>query len=89
MSLSACLPKDKLVWEFTPKGKFTISSAYKLAISDFAQGCMEGTSNRENHKIFWCKIWRLHLPNKTKSFAWRVCCNIIPTKAKPILSEGV
>ena len=40
------------MWAHTPKGKFTISSAYKLAVSDFSEGCMEGTSNRESHKSF-------------------------------------
>ena len=42
---------------------------------------MEGFSNGESHKSFWRRIWRLHLPNKMKSFAWRVCHNIIPMKA--------
>ena len=28
--LSARLLEDKLVWVYTPKGKFTVSSAYKL-----------------------------------------------------------
>lgn len=79
--LSACLLEDKLVWAYTPKGKFTVCSAYKLAIYDFAEGCMEGTSNEESHKSFWRRIWSLHLPIKMKSFARKVCCNIIPTKA--------
>ena len=59
--LSALLLEDKLVWVYTPKGKFTVSSAYKLAFSDFAEGCMEGFSNGESHKSFWQRIWRLHL----------------------------
>ena len=80
--LSARLLEDKLVWVYTPKGKFTVSSAYKLTFFfDFAEGCMEGFSNGESHKSFWRRIWRLHLPNKMKSFAWRVCHNIIPMKA--------
>ena len=40
------------MWAHTPKGKFTVSNAYKLAVSDFSEGCMEGTSNRESHKSF-------------------------------------
>ena len=52
--LSAHLPEDKLVWAYTPKGKFTVGSAYKLAVSNFSEGCMEGTSNRES-QIFLAK----------------------------------
>ena len=29
--LSSCLPWDWLVWAYTPKGKFTVCSAYKIA----------------------------------------------------------
>ena len=54
--LSTCLPEDKLVWAYTPKGKFIASSAYKLAFSDFAEGCMEGISNGESHKSFRQRI---------------------------------
>ena len=42
--------------------------------------CMEGTSNSEDHKTFWRRLWSLNVLNKFKSFAWRVCRNIIPTK---------
>lgn len=41
---------------------------------------MEGISNGEDHKTFWRRLWGLNLPSKTKSFAWRVCPNIIPIK---------
>lgn len=25
------------------------------------------------HKTFWRRLWGLNLPNKIKSFTWRVC----------------
>ena len=36
--LSARLLEDKLVWVYTPKGKFTVSSAYKLTFFLFCRG---------------------------------------------------
>ena len=35
ISLSAALPPDKLVWAETNNGKFTVGSAYKLAVTLF------------------------------------------------------
>ncbi|XP_050241300.1 uncharacterized protein LOC126690220 [Quercus robur] len=40
----------------------------------------EASNNRSN-KLFWKTIWRLNVPNKVKSFAWRASNNIISTKA--------
>ena len=30
--LCSCLPRDRLVWAYTPKEKFTIRSVYKIAL---------------------------------------------------------
>ena len=30
--LSSCLPQDRLVWAYTPKGKFTVRSVYKISL---------------------------------------------------------
>ena len=32
MPLSSCLPRGKLAWAYTPKGKFTVQSVYKIAL---------------------------------------------------------
>ena len=31
--LSEHKPRDRIIWAYTPKGKFTVNSAYKVAIS--------------------------------------------------------
>ena len=77
------LPCDQMVQAFTPKGDFTVRSAYKLALEmemvhDRSFG--EASNNRSN-KLFWKTIWRLNVPDKVKSFAWRASNNIISTKA--------
>ena len=53
MLLSTKLPGDRLVWAYTPKGNFTIRSAYKLAVDLRIGNTFGGASNVENDKIFW------------------------------------
>ena len=65
---------------FHLKGNFTIRKAYKIAVANSMVTRMEGTSNGEDHITFWRRIWSLNVSNKIKSFAWKVCRNIIPTK---------
>nr|XP_023924678.1 uncharacterized protein LOC112036084 [Quercus suber] len=68
---------------FTPKGDFMVRSAYKLALEmEMVHNGNSGkASNNRSNKLFWKTIWRLNVPNKVKSFAWRVSKNIISTKA--------
>ena len=70
-----------MVWAFTPKGDFTVHSAYKLALEMGHDGNSREASNNKLNKLFWKTIWRLNITNKVKSFAWRASKNIIPTKA--------
>ena len=79
--LSSCLPRDRLVWAYTPKGKFTVRSAYKTALDEAMNSGVGEPSNGDTHRKFWRKIWSLNMPNKVRSFAWRACQNILPTKA--------
>ena len=37
-------------------------------------------SNNENISVFWRTLWRLHIPNKIRYFAWRACKDVLPTK---------
>ena len=53
MLLSTKLLGDRLVWAYTPKGNFTIRSAYKLAVDLRIGNTFGGASNVENAKIFW------------------------------------
>ncbi|XP_065628784.1 uncharacterized protein LOC112036084 [Quercus suber] len=60
-----------------------VRSAYKLALEmEMVHNGNSGkASNNRSNKLFWKTIWRLNVPNKVKSFAWRVSKNIISTKA--------
>ncbi|XP_065625285.1 uncharacterized protein LOC136065684 [Quercus suber] len=41
-------------------------------------GSALGSTNEVNRKI-WSSLWRLEVPNKIKTFAWRVCTKSLPT----------
>ena len=71
--LSYQLPCDRMVWAFTPKGNFTVRSAYRLAL-DMVNSVANGEAS-DNHQqsLFWKILWHLNAPNKIKSFAWCVC----------------
>ena len=77
--LSSKRPMDRLIRAYTSKGHFTVSSAYKVALSSISNPSPEG-SNRQNCRN-WKSLWGLNVPNKVKNFAWQACHNILPTKA--------
>lgn len=70
-----------MIWAYTSKGTFSVKSAYKVAMAMDSIGSLGESSTNHNQTQFWKKLWRLYIPNKVKSFAWRACKNIIPTKA--------
>ena len=72
--------KDRLIWVYHPKGTFTLNSAYKLALSLSSQAHKGRASNDQDQRLFWNTIWSLNISNKIKTFTWRACRNILPTK---------
>ena len=78
--LSYQLPCDRMVQAFTPKGNFTIRSAYRLALDMVNSAANREASDNHQRSLFWKTLWHLNVPNKIKSFAWRASKNILPTK---------
>jgi hypothetical protein len=80
LPISCYWMEDKLMWHATSTGEFTVGSAYHLEKEkhDAMQG--EG-SNQGGAQEIWKIIWTLKIPNSAKVFFWRVCHNILPTKA--------
>lgn len=64
IALSATLLPNKLVWAETSNGKFTVGSAYKLAVTLFKSRNHGTTSNGSLLRKFWKKIWSLPIPHK-------------------------
>ena len=82
--LSLRLPRDSLIWAWTPKGMFTVNSAYKVAQSLLREAYPKLERGECSHtagmKNLWKQIWGLNCPNKVRIFMWRACSNILPTK---------
>ena len=71
---------DRLVWAYTPRGTFTVRSAYKVALSLSNHTHAARASNDKSQHLFWHTLLSLNVPPKLKIFAWRACRNILPTK---------
>ncbi|XP_023907624.1 uncharacterized protein LOC112019319 [Quercus suber] len=71
---------DRIIWAYTPKGIFTVNSAYKVALATSPSASIVGQSDTTAKETFWRTLWSLNIPNKIKNFAWRACRNILPTK---------
>ena len=82
--LSPRLLRDSLIWAWTPKGMFTINSAYKVAQSLLREAYPKlergECSDTAGMKSLWKPIWGLNCPNKVRMFIWKACSNILPNK---------
>ncbi|KAL0010668.1 hypothetical protein SO802_005776 [Lithocarpus litseifolius] len=72
---------DRIIWAYTPKGNFTVNSAYKVAWAISPSVAMDEVSNPYAKRQFWRTIWNLDIPNKLKTFTWKACRDILPTKS--------
>jgi ribonuclease HI len=79
LPLSRYWSKDKLIWKGTKNGEFTVRSAYFLEQERMRAMTGEGSNTKDGEHI-WKAIWSLKVPNSTKVFMWRACCNILPTR---------
>nr|XP_023917061.1 uncharacterized protein LOC112028598 [Quercus suber] len=79
--LSSSNANDRLVWAKNRSGKFTIKSAYALALEEKTQNTMAGCSNESARRKIWKTIWQMRIPQKIKHFAWRAGRDILATKA--------
>ena len=76
--LSRTPVEDKIIWPFTPSGKYTVNSGSKfLTKSNFMQ---TPSTNQQRQSGIWNQIWGLNVPNKVRHFIWRVCKEAVPSK---------
>jgi ribonuclease HI len=70
-----------LIWNYNKNGDFTVRSAYHLAKDRFEVD-NGSCSNRDNSKVLWKALWAIEGPKAAKSFLWKACSDILPTKDK-------
>ena len=73
--------EDKMIWKYNKSGDFTVKSANHLAKEKFEVD-KRSSSNRDRNKLLWKAIWRTEVPRAAKSFLWKACSGILPTKDK-------
>jgi len=76
---------DWPTWHYDSMGKFSVKSAYKLAVQirDQESGSDASSSSSVQGSVGafpWQKIWHLKLPNKVNMFIWRMAHNSLPVR---------
>lgn len=72
---------DRLVWNHSKSGQYTVNSGYKWAKAlDKRLRGDEGTSSdtAERDAKLWKEIWNLNVKKKIQHFIWRACHDRIP-----------
>ena len=70
---------DLLIWIENVAMKFTVKTAYRLALRLNKQPWAEHSQSRA-YKPIWRGIWALNVPPKVQTFLWRACSNCLPTR---------
>jgi hypothetical protein len=77
--LSPTSPKDRLIWQGTSNGLFSVRSAYHLGM-EMLQRYRATCSYSYKGRVVWKVLWNLKVPNTVKIFMWRACNSLLPTK---------
>ena len=72
--------QDRIYWKENKANRFTVRSAYFVALRLNQGGVVEHSRAHEDKRV-WNKIWRLRVPPKVRNFLWRACSDILPTRA--------
>ena len=78
--LSNTQTRDKLSWKENKAQRFTVKTAYHVALRLHRVVGVEHSTVGEE-KGFWNKIWKMNVPPKVRNFVWRACNDILPTCA--------
>ena len=73
--------QDTLVWIENEAQKFSVKTAYRVALRSNTQSWAEHSSAREDAPT-WNKVWDLKVPSKVRMFLWRAVSNYLPTRDK-------
>ena len=71
--------RDELVWKENKNQVFSFKSAYQVALR--LKDCVHAEHSAARlDRATWKKIWALNVPPKVRTFVWRACFDILPTR---------
>ena len=70
---------DVQVWKENKSNSFSIKSAYSVALSILHSSTGNHLNAGTDGKL-WKIVWSLNVPPKVRTFLWRACSNILPTR---------
>ena len=73
--LSSTSQPNAIVWPFTPSGRYSVQSGYRLL-----QDSSDAQQTPANDSDFWKNLWGMEVSSKVKNFVWRACKEALPTK---------
>ena len=74
---------DALFWLHSTEGVYSVKIGYHLARELKKETDVRGEGSLPLGRcMVWGKLWKLHIPNKVRIFAWRACHDILPTQLK-------
>ena len=73
--------QDTLVWTKNAAQKFSIKTAYQVALCTSKQTWAKHSAARDDGPT-WNKVLDLKVPLKVRMFLWRACSNCLPTRDK-------
>lgn len=85
MSLNPKKPNDNRVWSYSKSGKFTVKSAYYLAIKKFSS-CGYHLPSSSYPVVGWERLWQIRVPQKISHFLWGTCSVSLPNLLRRGLS---
>ncbi|KAK9998721.1 hypothetical protein SO802_018324 [Lithocarpus litseifolius] len=71
--------QDTLIWKENWKHEFSVKSAYHVVLRLSKQEVTEHSQAGVDRKL-WKKVWKLNVPPKVRTFMWRACADILPTR---------
>ena len=72
--------RDSLKWKENKNQVFSIRIAYQVALSLNKPPTGEHSLDAQDQHM-WKKVWSLNIPPKVRTFMWRACLDVLPTKA--------
>ena len=70
--------EDIIIWPKSKDGKYAVKMGYQI-LCEMENRELVSASDTEESRKFWAGLWRMKVPNKNKTFAWRACTDSLPT----------